>query len=446
MTSVTREEMYLYVLGGGTVTLPSPVTRKELYLAKACGEAVTVPTPVTREEMYLYKLSGGTITLPVPVTRLEMLMAAACGEAVTPYDPVTREEWFWYQLSNGTTTITGVPPITFTSDGTALTAYSVTGNLSQTGTPTPAQPIVPEEVGDKTENVLPSPAASTKTSDGATITCDGNGRYTASRSGGTSDTDILFDIAATVMPSNSNAYLALFNSETVPCRIIFYNGSTEVDYFGLSPTNRATKISVTLAGKTINKIGLRFTANDVSEFTFSPMIVDSETAPTTFEPYGYALPLSCAGTTYPLYLSEPIRKIGDYADSVDSSGVVTRRIRKMVLDGTESWTLDTSGVRSFKTTVSSAAQTGTNALSSHFDGVTVTGTTLTIPDTDSDFADAAALNTFLASADAAVWYVLATAVTETVTCPTITPASGSNTLSCGTTLAPSSVSITGHIS
>lgn len=44
-----------------------------------------------------------------------------------------------------------------------------------------------------------------------------------------------------------------------------------------------------------------------------------------------------------------------------------------------------------------------------------------------------------------VWYVLNTPTTESVTCPTITPAAGSNTLSIGTTLAPSGVSITGKI-
>jgi len=44
-----------------------------------------------------------------------------------------------------------------------------------------------------------------------------------------------------------------------------------------------------------------------------------------------------------------------------------------------------------------------------------------------------------------VWYVLATPTTEQVTAPTLTPAIGNNTLAIGTTLQPSSVSITGHI-
>ena len=338
MTPVTRLELYLSILAGGAGTAPSPITREEMYLAKACDLSVTVPDPITCREEYLYKISGGTITLQSPITRLEQFMAAAAGMAVTPPTPITREEWFWYQLSNGTTTITGVPPITFTSDGTALSAYSVTGNLSQTGTPTPAQPIVPEECGD-----------------------------------------------------------------------------------------------------------LVTTGEHAGE---------------------YAIPITCGGTTYPLYLSEPLRKIGDYADSVDSSGVVTRRIRKLVLTGTEDCYLESTAYgKRIYLIVSGAMNADTEhptALSSHFE-LGAQGSTYILPDvftiagqhlyisrtqdytTLEDFTDWLSAQ-YAANTPVCVWYVLTTPTTETVTCPTITPASGSNTLSIGTTLAPSEVSITGHIS
>ena len=44
-------------------------------------------------------------------------------------------------------TLTGVPPISFKSDGTPLTAWSISGNMVQTGTPTQTVPITPEECG-----------------------------------------------------------------------------------------------------------------------------------------------------------------------------------------------------------------------------------------------------------------------------------------------------------
>ena len=64
--------------------------------------------------------------------------------------------------------------------------------------------------------------------------------------------------------------------------------------------------------------------------------------------------------------------------------------------------------------------------------------------------DRASFNAYLAAQYAngtpvTVWYVLANPVTEQVTLPTLTPAKGSNTLSIGTTLPPSEVSITGGI-
>lgn len=334
MTPVTREEIFLYKLSGGDITIPAAITRTEMYLAKACGVTITVPDPVSRTEMYLYKLSGGTVTLPDPITRLEMFMAAACGEPVTPPLPINRQEYFW-SLLNGQQTITGVPPITFTSDGTALSSYSITGNMTQTGTPTPEQPIVPEECGD-----------------------------------------------------------------------------------------------------------LVTTGEHAGE---------------------YAIPITCGGTTQTIYLQDPLRKIGDYADVVDSSGTVTRRIKKIVLTGTEDWRQNDSGNvrRMYLMLVQEAGTYASNAaICTHYrynfgsaDGVFFisNGKNSMYFCDNTNAVDVNTWKTYLAQQYSAgtpvtVWYVLATPTTETVTCPTITPASGSNTLSVGTTLAPSEVSITGRIS
>ena len=50
-------------------------------------------------------------------------------------------------------TLTGVPPLTFKSDGTPLISWSMLGNGSQTGTPTPDNPVMPEFVGVRTANI-----------------------------------------------------------------------------------------------------------------------------------------------------------------------------------------------------------------------------------------------------------------------------------------------------
>jgi hypothetical protein len=64
--------------------------------------------------------------------------------------------------------------------------------------------------------------------------------------------------------------------------------------------------------------------------------------------------------------------------------------------------------------------------------------------------DAAAYKSYLADQYAAgtpvtIWYVLAEDQAEAVTIPQIPTISGQNTLSFGTALQPSSVSVTGHI-
>ena len=239
------------------------------------------------------------------------------------------------------TTLSGVPPLTFSAKGSPLTSYSITGNMTQTGTPTPAQPIVPEECGD-----------------------------------------------------------------------------------------------------------LVTTGEHAGE---------------------YEIPITVGGTTSPIYLSEPLRKIGDYADSVDSSGTVTRRIRKLVLDGTEDvdvQTVNSYGIVNFRYAVdflTGRQPSEGNAFCSHFELQTsnisqeenegfrcIESNRMYLRVKESRCGTAPALQSWLAAQYAngtpvCVWYVLASPVTETVTCPTITPASGSNTLSVGTTLAPSGVSITGKI-
>lgn len=65
VSPVTRKEMYLNNISGGSGSIPSePITREEMFLAKIAGQSVETPTPITREEMYLDSIaeSGGSGT------------------------------------------------------------------------------------------------------------------------------------------------------------------------------------------------------------------------------------------------------------------------------------------------------------------------------------------------------------------------------------------------
>ena len=238
------------------------------------------------------------------------------------------------------TTITGVPPVSFKSDGSALTAWSIAGNMVQDGTPTPDAPIYPQECGDLV----------------------GIGEH---------------------------------------------------------------------AGQ-------------------------------------YAIPITPAGQTQTIYLSDPLRKIGDYADAVSSDGTVTRQITNMVLTGTETtWRITGSGRISVRIASENTIPENASCVCSHFIGTNKTifanigdgecSAQMLVSDRYREigfysitYSTLDAFKQFIAYKYAAgtpvtVWYVLATHTTEQITLPTITPAKGSNTLTIGTVLPPSLVSITGHI-
>ncbi len=58
-------------------------------------------------------------------------------------------EVYW----SATKELTGIPPLSIRSNGTMLLDYLISGNMSQTGTPTPDNPIQPQETGERTGNL-----------------------------------------------------------------------------------------------------------------------------------------------------------------------------------------------------------------------------------------------------------------------------------------------------
>ena len=190
-----------------------------------------------------------------------------------------------------------------------------------------------------------------------------------------------------------------------------------------------------------------------------------------YEPYGYKIPITLAGQTQTVYLNEPLRKIGDYADKIEASGTtgtVTRRIKERVLTGQENLYIN-DGVSTedtayfYTTAITQNTYVEGHAVCTHFEYKDVYRV-----QTENGFhllagygglrfrlirSIAGTVNAFkqwLADeysngTPVTVWYVLANPVTEQTTVPTLTPTKGSNTLTVGTTLQPSEVSITGGI-
>lgn len=68
----------------------------------------------------------------------------------------------------------------------------------------------------------------------------------------------------------------------------------------------------------------------IKNITFKPQIEEGGTV-TTYEPYHEPI-------TTNIYLNEPLRKVGDYADYIDfEKSKVFRNVKELILTGTESW-------------------------------------------------------------------------------------------------------------
>lgn len=337
--------------------------------------------------------------------------------------------------------------------------------------PSPTHISLPEECGDRTGQVMSSPQASTKTKNGVTCTCDGQGTFTL-KGTASEQTQFEFNVQEFTTPvsvgQGGAGTLSLFNTfASSNIRILFFYNNTKVDEWILTPIGRASTAYRALGEKQVNKLIIKVQSGTTVDGQFSPMMTDDGQLPETYEPFGYKIPVTCAGQTSPIYLSEPLRKIGDYADTVSSDGTVTRRIGVIEVNGSNIGGFEVvSGLTSIakmRLTDIQSSDLQYAFLCSHF-AVRRAGEPWTaglvynsysayynlhfgLPIDIEDIS--AAREWFNAKysngTPVTVWYVLATPTTETITAPTIPTAKGANTLTVDTTLQPSAVSVTGNI-
>ena len=239
------------------------------------------------------------------------------GSTALPYEPYgnTWNTIPYRKYDTETNTLTTLPK-TIIGDGTAISAYTIKGNMAQSGTPTPQNPIYPTECGDKTANLC------SEYLDKSTI-----------NSNGVVEQNGVYDLALAEVKANA-VYSALPNWTTGNCVFGFftqkpargsttYNGERLVQSPNL-PFSFTSPIDGWVA------IWSRIDSNP-KQF----MLVEGATIPTAFEPYGYKIPISCGGTITNVYLGE-----------VQS----TRQIKKLVLTGEENDWIKASGYNVFANT------------------------------------------------------------------------------------------------
>lgn len=368
------------------------------------------------------------------------------------------------------TTITGIPPISFKSDGHPLTVWSIAGNSRQDGTPAPDNPIMPDFVGERTRNLLPL-TVQTQTINGVTFTTNPTTGTVTVNGTPILAQDTIFNCP---IPENLDGDFYMSGCHdggsyatydvyvwdfTATARVRKWDGTTQSDAdFGQG--NVEIKL---IAGHTTSVIIRTRYGVQYNNLVFRPMIRVPSASP-DFEPYGYKLPIISANQTVPVYLGQV---------------QTVRRVKKLVLTGAENY--GTSGGNTWLILGTSAADfrgTAGGAICSHLPLVLCSNFTTNtcawgggqIGDflINIDNKNMAELKQYIAQqysdgTPVTIWYVLAETETGIINEPlakigdyadtlnseqtgiVIPTARGSNSLSVGTDLQPSEMSITGHI-
>lgn len=358
----------------------------------------------------------------------------------------------YYTHKTATDTLTTLPAVIYPND-TSITV-GIKGNTTQSGTPTPDTPVTPQGTGDMTENLF-----------------DENnmdiGYWIASNGIVSSAT---YGAITNKLPLN-NLDMTVYFHGTIPysCSICWYHGSSfisrsHVPYNviqaeeSFTAPNNADSFIFQLAISSTG--GDTITQEDINSFK---CMMNEGSTPLPYEPYGYKIPILSASTTTPVYLGE-----------VES----TRRIKKLVFDGTGDWVQAVAGVKVYRINVSDYLREVINIpICTHYKGIAPVNGSGALEDLETAFLISTSGNNFyyirddrfnnannfksyLAAQYAAgtpvtVWYVLATPQTAVVNEPirkigdyadtvsgiTIPTIAGANTLLVDTTLQPSEVTV-----
>ena len=361
-----------------------------------------------------------------------LLNRGAVGEGMTHF-----ERLFAQKIGGGIKELSGVPPLTFKANGQPLIDLSMSGQTVQASTPSPANPVAVEGVGMRTGNLFDR----TGEIEGYYLESDGNLKKFSSNEWAVSDY---------ISVSNSTQYTFTPNSASGGAAYHVYYDSSK------------TFISSIASGA-----GTFTTPNNAAYMRFSyrsssfDIMLNTGSAAQPYEPYGYKIPITCGGTTTNIYLG---------------SATSTRRIKKLVLTGSEDWTKSTrDGLARFATNLTDAAGDYTDGYVSHYtysyaniDNNAYIGTNLNaLYILDNRYSTAAEWKTYLAQQYAngtpvTIWYVLATPETAAVNEPLmkigtyadeltktgtgvdIPTTKGNNTLSVNTTVQPSNMYIKYH--
>ena len=279
----SRVERLLYaILTGGSHDEPTLSEMEDILLCILHGERYDGPTSSRINALLKVKANGGSYDEP-RLSRIEELI---------------------YEWINGgdISTYTGTLPAALQTVAGYLESYKIWGNTVQTGTPTPENPIMPEGVGERTENLFDE----TWFND---------------------DTQLSASSGLPVFYTGRIAIRNPINVSNIDTVTLTYSlGTTAIEYFMYSIFSGNTLIE-RMAGKTSGDIidvtnadtlyiclyigGRNITVNDVQW-----IMLNLGSVPLPYEPYGYKLPILSNDTTTDIYIGDAQLAKDEYVDSV----------------------------------------------------------------------------------------------------------------------------------
>lgn len=360
-------------------------------------------------------------------------------------------------------------PATINSNGTAITAYTIKGNTAQDGTPTPSSPVEVECFGDyisqsAIDNILNNCSVSIS-EPYPTVNKSGVGRvtvvgaravedgYTIEETGFIYVKDTSVETALTLENVGKDGIAKNLAGTT--------SGSKKLDI--TDPDGKGARV-VAYAIVTDGTYKITIYTEE-AKATYQELKDEQEQGTTVSHLYPapdnvthigeYQIPITSNDTKQFIYLTEPLRKIVDYADTIDSEGVVTRRIGKLVLDGTENWVQTSSdGVTIYYFTGVSNHLSDVEGYCTHMTYGNVRNANeyminkyRNLFTNNCGYSTLEDFKTFLTTqytngTPVTIWYVLATPETSSQAGVSIPTVAGDNTISVDTTVQPSEFTAT----
>lgn len=340
--------------------------------------------------------------------------------------------------------LSGTPPLSFKSKGKPLTAWSITGNTVQNGTPTPENPIEVVGVGDRTGNLFDKNDCTVAgyIKDDGTISIKADNWFTTKnyiKCSGIITMNALNGLG-------SAAHIACYDEQQNLLGVCCISTSNEKQ-------------------STINLIdGTKYIKACSRDNNLDSLMLNEGSTALPYEPYGYKIPVvtSADGTepiTTPIYLPTPLYS----GEVMRSDGSRDVKFGKLVLTGEEAISLHkpfadrtvsicipsskakSNGIMycthlqnvSFKELYNSEKQGISTHLNSELNNLYCLISGFTNLTKYKDFFR----NEYAAGTPVTVWYQLAEPTTETFTAPQIPTLNGTTVIDVDTAVKPESMTI-----